>query len=127
MKIAAIVAACLLMTACNLKFAGSTDLVNLDSTQSNNMSGNFTVPGTWDLKYSWDCSKQASQGATDIDRFSMSIYNSDDDSTAFEHPDTTRKGRSGGETLHFKHSGQYYFTIDSPCDWQAKVVDTSQQ
>jgi hypothetical protein len=76
--------------------------------------------------YSWDCSRQASERVSGVDRFDMIVYNSDDMSTAFEHPEVHRTGRKGGATLHFTTPGEYNAAVDTVCDWHLQAVDLSQ-
>jgi hypothetical protein len=121
-----LVAATVLLAGCSLKFGQSNVLLDVDAASRMNPTDKFTVTGTWDLKYSWDCSKQISQGVGDTSHFGMIIFNADDDTTAFENPETDRTGRSGHDTYHFKQPGAYYVKVNSSCDWRVQVTDTSQ-
>jgi hypothetical protein len=120
--------ALLLAAAWALSACGPTQQINfvdMDSGQNRSTSAPFNPTGTWDMTYSWDCKRQHSEGIKDLDRLSLTVYNSDDDSTAFETPEVSVKGSSGKSTVHYKRSGWYYITIDSPCDWRLQAVDTS--
>lgn len=98
-------------------------VVDLDSGSHAITTGPFQVPGTWDVKYSWDCSKQHSEGLKSLDRLELDVYNSDDDSTAFETPVINGTGSSGGSTVHYQRGGWYYINIACPCDWRLQVID----
>jgi hypothetical protein len=99
--------------------------VDMDSASHRTGTGNFHPVGSWDMKYSWDCARQHSENLKDLDRLNLTVYNADDDSTAFEHPELHVTGTKGGATLHYQRAGWYYATIESPCDWKLQVIDTS--
>jgi hypothetical protein len=56
----------------------------------------------------------------------MTIFYTDDMSTAFEHPSVKRTGPKGGGVLHYQRGGEYKVALDTPCDWRIQVVDRSQ-
>lgn len=121
------VAAALLLfagTACGNRLLTSSVIQDVDSSQ-NVKPGNFTVNGKWDLVYSWDCSRQRSERMSDINRFAMTIYYTDDMSTAFEHPYVKLTGAGGKGVLHYQRGGEYKVVPDTPCDWRIQVVDQS--
>ena len=113
----------LVLTGCNLQALSAAEVVSIDSTQGVDPTGNFTVPGRWDLSYNWDCSRELSQGVAGADRFDMTVYNADDASLAAEHPQVTVLKRKGGSTMHFQRGGTYYVQVDSACDWRLSVED----
>jgi hypothetical protein len=109
---------------CNTQLLSKSDILDLDSNLHVDPSGNFTVPGTWELKYSYDCSKQKSEGLADLNRYDMIIYNSDDQSTNFEHPEIHLTGSRHDEVLKFSRGGTFKIFIDTRCDWHFSVIDT---
>ena len=115
-----------LVAACNGNLLATSQILDVDSTQGIDPTGNFAVNGAWELKYSWDCARQASEQVADINRFGLIVYNSDDDSTDYEHPELHLKGPRGGATLRFSRGGEFYVSVDSPCDWRLQVVDLAQ-
>jgi hypothetical protein len=117
--------ALLALQGCNAQLLTQTDVLDVDNFQAINPTGNFTLAGTWDLKYAFDCSKQRSQGLAGLNQFGMTVYNSDDDSANAEHPTLNLKGSKGGATIHFKRGGTFRVKIDSRCDWRISVIDTN--
>lgn len=122
-RLVAFVLAAWCVTACGTQ--QEIRYVDMDSASHRGGSGNFNPLGSWDMKYTWNCARQHSENLRDLDRLDLTVYNADDDSTAFEHPEVHVTGAKGGATLHYQRSGWYYITIDSPCDWKLLVVDTS--
>ena len=118
-------AAAVSLAGCNTTLLSKSDILDIDSTLQVDPTGNFTVPGTWELHYSYDCSKQRSEGLADLNRFDMIVYDSDDASTNFEHPELHLQGAKHSGVLNFKRGGTFYVFIDSRCDWKLSVVDTS--
>ena len=117
MRRALLALAAVLLTACSTQLLSSSQVLDIDSAQGIDPTGNFTVTGAWDLAYTYDCSRQRSEGLGGADGFSFTVFNSDDHSLASEHPELKVKGRNGRGTLHFKRGGIYYVRIDSICDW----------
>jgi hypothetical protein len=125
MRAVAAAAAVLLLGACGAGRGMADVVLDTDSNQSSGMTG-FTVQGAWVLKYSWDCQREAAEGLQGIDHFDMLVTNTEDLSTAFEHPEVTREGRRGSGTLHYGHAGEYEVDFNTKCDWTLQVVDLSQ-
>ena len=123
MRRLACVLTCFLLAGCSTGLLHSSVVLDTDSTQL--PPGQVVLPGAWTLKYSWDCSRQAVQGISQIDRFDLVVYNDDDFSTNFEHPELHLTGRRGGGTLDFKRGGAFKPVVDTPCDWTLKVTDVS--
>jgi len=129
-------AMCLLMatvavglSACANPFTAATlanqIILDADSSASQARTATFTAPGRWDLKYSWDCSTQRSQGQQQATGMGIIVYNADDDSTAVENPEVHQAGKGGQATLHFKLGGPYYLVVTSECTWRIQVLDKS--
>lgn len=115
-----------LLCGCNLGQAQSAILVDTDSTSGTTRSvAPFTVNGPWQIKYSFDCSKQNSEGVLNANQFTLDVFNGDDNSTAFEHPQTTYVSVQRKGTLGFKTPGDYYLHVDTLCDWTLQVIDVS--
>jgi hypothetical protein len=70
----------------------------------------FTVDGSWDLKYTFDC---ASFG-----------YDPDHTNIPIGVP-ANAMARQGGDTTHQHRKGSYYLEINSECDWTLQVIDTA--
>jgi len=115
----------LCLAGCNTQLLTRANILDLDSNSNVDPSGNFTAPGSWELHVTYDCSKQKSQGVADLNRFDMIVYNSDDASSNFEHPEVHLTGPKHTQLLKFKRGGTFYIDIDSRCDWRLSVVDTS--
>jgi hypothetical protein len=120
-----ILGAAVILGGCSAQALSSARVMDIDSAQGVNPTGNFTMAGKWDLNYHFDCSKQRSEGINNAKGFSMIVYNSDDASAAFEHPELKVRATSGGETLHFHRGGTYRVAIDSLCDWRISADDLS--
>lgn len=121
--LAAVGVCSVLLCGCNLQQLTAAEVLSLDSTAGLKDTGNITVAGRWDLSYGWDCSREQSQGTAGADRFAVTVYNSDDDSLAAEHPQVTVIKGKGSGTLHFQRGGTYYAHVDSVCDWRLSVED----
>ena len=122
----ALLAAVLALTGCSGSVASQTDLVEVEGGAGVSGSGTFHATGSWDLKLTYDCAHQLAEkvpGATS--GVHLTVYNADDQSEAFEHPEAQWKGAAGSQVLHFKRSGPYSVSVDSKCDWHLVVVDTS--
>jgi hypothetical protein len=114
------------LAGCNSGVATQTDLVDTESGAGVAGSGTFKATGSWDLKLSYDCTRQLAEkvpGAAS--GIQLTVYNGDDQSEAFEHPESHWKGAHGNQVLHFKRSGPYSVAVDSKCDWRLVVIDTS--
>ena len=122
---AVLVAAALAGSGCNVALLQTATLVDTDSAINTGNTGHFVAPGTWAVKASYDCSRQDSEGVLNTNHMTIRVYNADDDSLSFEHQDTTLKGRSGKKVLTFKRGGPFYITVESACDWNLQVLDTS--
>jgi hypothetical protein len=85
----------------------------------------FAPQGAWDLRYQWDCTRAREEGVPDASGFDVTIFNADDDTTAFEHPQASRSGGNGTGVLHYRRSGIYYLDVQTQCDWSVAVVDRS--
>ena len=123
-------AAALALMACGSGHVASSIVLDGDSSggssgQTSYTSSAFTVRSGWSLKYSWDCSRQASEGRSGLDRYSMDLTNADDQSFATEHPETTGQGRKGGGRFTFKRGGVYVLTVNTVCDWRVQARDGS--
>jgi hypothetical protein len=121
-----LVAAAAALAGCNSGVATQTDLVDVESGGGVIGTGKFDATGTWDLKVAYDCTHQLSEhvpGATN--GVSLTVYNADDQSEAFEHPESQWKGSQGTQLLHFKRPGPYSVAVDSTCDWHLVIIDTS--
>jgi hypothetical protein len=112
------------LTACNGGVTTQTDLLTLESGAGVSGTGKFHVTGSWDIKLTYDCSRQLAEKVSGAaDGVSLTVYNADDQSEAFEHPESQWKGARGSQVLHFKRIGPYSVTVDSKCDWRLAVVD----
>ena len=121
-----LLASVLALAGCNSGVATQTDLVDVESGAGVAGSGMFKAAGTWDLKLSYDCTRQLSENVPGANAgVSLTVYNGDDQSEAFEHPESQWKSPKGNQVLHFKRSGPYSVAVDSKCDWHLVVVDTS--
>ena len=110
---------------CNAQLLTQSNILDLDSNQMVDPTGNFTLAGSWELKFNYDCSKQHSEGMAGLDRVDLIVYNSDDNSTNFEHPEVHLTGRKQNEVLKFKRGGTFHVYIDTQCDWRLSVIDTN--
>jgi hypothetical protein len=119
-----LMAASATLAGCNAQLLTQTDLLDVDSTQNINPTGNFTVNGAWELKYKYDCAKQKSEGIGDINRFHMVVFNSDDLATNSEHSEVQVEGPKKSDVLHFKRPGTFYVDVDSHCDWRISIIET---
>ena len=116
----------LLLCGCSLGQVQSAVLVDTDSTAATSRSLDpFTVSGPWQIKYTFDCTKENSEGLLDVNQFTIDVFNGDDNSTAFEHPQTTVIAVKRRGTLNFMTPGDYYLHVDTQCDWTLQVVDLS--
>ena len=114
------------LSACSSRAGAATYLLDVDSSaQQSGTFGYFTTGRAWDLKFSWDCSRQLSERMSDVNRFAITTLFADDGSASAEHPPLSLHGRKGGSTLHFHRQGIYSVLINSPCDWRAQVIDKS--
>jgi hypothetical protein len=123
---ATLAAAATLLCGCNLGQAQNAILVDADSTKGPTQHIDpFTVRGAWQIKYTFDCTKQNSEGVLNADQFTIDVFDGDDNSTAFEHPQTTFVSVKRKGTLSFRTPGNYYLQVDTQCDWTLQVVDVS--
>lgn len=118
-----IVLALVALSGCSGQLLKTSQIMDIDSSLRIDPTGSFTVAASWDLKYTYDCSSQKSQGLASANQVTITVYNSDDDSLNAEHPTIVAHGRSGGATLHFKRGGTFYAQIDTVCSWRVVVVD----
>lgn len=110
--------------ACNTDLLQSAVVVDTDSTSGNMRSIEpFTTTGPWQIKYNFDCTKQNAEQLTDINQFTVDVLNADDNSTAFEHPQTVVTSVKRTGTVSFQRPGRYYLYIDTRCDWTLQVTD----
>ena len=115
-----------LLCGCNLGQSQNAILVDKDSTTGTTQSlAPFTVSGPWQIKYTFDCTKQNSEELLNVNQFTVDVFNGDDNSTAFEHPQTTLVSVKRQGTLNFKTPGNYYLHIDTQCDWTLQAIDLS--
>jgi hypothetical protein len=112
------------LAGCSTTLA-STEVLSIDNTQNVDPTADFTVDGSWDLSYHWDCSSQQSEGVAGADRAEFDIINSDDDTLDSEHPMVVVKGRSGGSSVHFVRSGTFHILVTTPCSWRLAVDEAS--
>ena len=119
----AVVVAGLSLSACSAQLLSQTDVLDLDSSQNINPTGNFSVTGTWTLTGSFDCSRARARGASGASGLQMTVINSDDQSSNSEHPQVTLSGTKGSQTLRFTRGGTFSVQVDTPCDWHLSVVD----
>ena len=117
--------------ACGVTLAGcgsapppGEDLYVLGGSGNAN-TARFAPAGAWDLDYSWDCAKATSEGISGIQGIDAVIYNSDDQSTAFEHPEVSNKAPRGKGVLHYRRGGDYFVNLQTRCDWTIDVVTRS--
>ena len=120
----AAVASCVVLAACGNAPQSGEDLYVLGGSGNAN-SARFAPAGAWDLAYSWDCARATSEGLTGIQGIAAVIYNSDDQSTAFEHPKVSNKAPRGRGVLHYQRGGDYYVNLQTRCDWTIDVVTRS--
>jgi hypothetical protein len=115
-----------LLCGCSLGQSQSAILVDTDSTNGTARSlAPFTVSGHWQIKYTFDCTKQNSEEVLNVNQFTVDVFNGDDNSTAFEHPQTTFVSVKRQGTLNFTTPGNYYLHVDTQCDWTVQVIDLS--
>lgn len=113
-----------LLCGCGLGQSQSALLVDADSTSGTTQSlSPFAVSGPWQLKYTFDCTKANSEGVLDADELTVDVFNGDDNSLAFEHPQTTLVSVQRRGALSFKTPGNYYVHVDTKCDWTMQVLD----
>lgn len=110
------------VAGCKSRLLTTTQILDIDSGSKRAQTAPFNVLGTWDMTYSFDCQRQHTEGLKDLDRFDLTVYNSDDDSTSFESPEQHDRAAKGGQTVHYTRGGWYYIKVDSPCDWRLEVV-----
>jgi len=75
----------------------------------------FTVPKSWQLDWSYDCSNFGSQG-----NFVVSVYNADG-SPSYNNTTVNQLGKSGSDTEYYHTGGTFYFEINSECSWTVKA------
>jgi hypothetical protein len=118
----------LLLSGCSVRLLSQTAVISVDNSQAGaggDSTGQFSVPGAWDLKFNHDCSRKKSEGLPGADALDMTIYNADDDSTNSEHPEVHLTGAKAARVLHFNRGGSFYVKVDSRCDWRVQVLDRS--
>ncbi len=111
------------LSGCNGGVAAKTDIVDVESGAGVAGSGKFDATGPWDLTLSYDCSRQLAEkvpGAAN--GVTLTVYNADDQSEAFEHPESVWKDARGNRALHFQRPGPYWIAVDSRCDWHLLVA-----
>jgi hypothetical protein len=114
------------LSGCDLGLSQSAILVDTDSTSATTTTTTpFTVSGPWQVKYNVDCTKANSQGLLNINEFTINTFNGDDNSTAFEHPQTRIISVKRQGTMNFTTPGRYYLHVDTRCDWTLQVLDVS--
>ena len=111
------------LAGCSGQLLKQSQIMDIDNNLHINPTGSFSVDRSWDLKYSYDCSAQKSQGLTGADRVTVIVFNSDDDTYNAEHGRVTVRGTRGAETLHFKRGGTFYVQMDTVCSWRVVVLD----
>ena len=115
-----------LLSSCSLGGSRSTILLDRDSTSgASQTTSAFAVSGPWQIRYTFDCTKQNSEGVLNSDQFTVDVFNGDDNSTAYEHPQTTVVSVKRKGVLAFSTPGNYYLHVDTACDWTLQVVDAT--
>jgi hypothetical protein len=79
----------------------------------------FTVDGSWDLKYTFDCASFGYDG-----NFILTLYDPEHTNIPIDVP-ANAMARQGGDTTHQHRKGSYYLEINSECDWTLQVIDTA--
>lgn len=113
------------LTGCNTSLLTHQAVLTTDNTQTGQESTNFTVPGRWELHYSYDCSKQHSEGLAALNGFGLSVFNADDKSLDGEHPLLVLTGNKHSGVLKFQRGGTFFLDVLTRCDWRVSAVDTS--
>lgn len=117
--------AVLFVAGCTTGTATTTNLVDVQGADGVAGTGKFDTLGAWDLKLTYDCSRQLDEKVPGASTgVSLTVYNADDQSEAFEHPESQWKGAEGTQRLHFTRPGPYSVAVDSKCDWHVTVVDS---
>jgi hypothetical protein len=79
----------------------------------------FTVDGSWDLKYSFDCASFGYDG-----NFIVTLYDPAHTNIPIDVP-ANAMARQGGDTTHQHRKGSYYLEINSECAWTLQVINTA--
>ena len=80
----------------------------------------FTVPASWSLQYTYDCTKYASFGGGTLGIF---VYNPDGSFSLGNSPtDANPSGNVGGDTQFYHTGGTFYLDVVSDCNWQVTVT-----
>lgn len=77
----------------------------------------FTVPASWQVQYSFDCSSFGTSG-----NFIVSVYNVDGSPSLDNIADVNRLSLSGNGTQYYYVGGTYYLSVNSECDWSIAVA-----
>jgi len=114
---------CMLLVGCTGSSKSGDVLAVYSSTANAGQTGRFKPAGAWDLEYSFNCSRERSEGVPGAKGLALTVHNSDDDSLAFENPQANSGAFQGKGVLHFKESGDYYVGMQTRCDWDVSIVN----
>src|SRR5687768_15226916 len=112
----------LALTGCGKK--ATVVLADIRGQGSTNKTPVLAAPGSFRVEYSWDCSKQALRGEKSTQGFAYTLFHANDETLAAEKPTHGATGADGKGSVDYTMLGNYYFSVNSGCDWRLKVVDT---
>lgn len=90
-----------------------------DSGGGSKRTDSFQVRGSWQVKYTYDCSSTGSPG-----NFALSLRDS-------RHPGTlvdlmaNALGANGADVVRENRAGTYFLAVDSQCDWSLEIDSLS--
>jgi hypothetical protein len=123
--IAALLVLCTGLVGCSSSAKTGDVLAVFSNAAASGKTGRFDPAGAWDLEYTWDCHRARSEGLPGAQGLDLVVYNSDDDTTAFEHPEARSNASGGKGVLHFQRPGDYYVGMQTRCDWDVSIVNRS--
>jgi hypothetical protein len=100
-------------------------LLELDGIGSVDKTAWYTAANHWTLSYRWDCARARQRGNPNASGFQYTLFNADDDSTAFESPRVMATGVNGTGEVDYATAGQYYLQISTACEWRVSAVPTN--
>ena len=91
----------------------------LDHSGTGNASATFVATSSWDLRWSYDCSRN---GGTGI--FVVDVYGADR-TPDFKHPGVSEQGDRDSAVYRVPESGRFYLDVTTTCSWTLKVTESA--
>ena len=109
------------LAACTAQDTASQVLLDAPATGPGQLPV-FAAPGAWQIRYSWDCSAQRSQGNPAAGHFGFTVINEDDGSQAGLGGQVSKSGEKGHGLYGYRLPGQYHLVVDTVCKYEVKVL-----